>query len=520
MSKKLKNIGVVSLLTVVSRLLGLVRDTLNAAVFGAGVFQDAFVTAFSLPNLFRRLLGEGALTAAFVPALQQELSERERRGAFALLSNVASWLAVVTFTLVGLAMLLLSQSRFLPADRDDWQLVAELSIILFPYLAFVCIAAVLSAALNVLGRFTESALSPIWLNFAMIMSLVVAAKAPMESDEQRMHWLCGGVLVGGFLQMVVPAVVLWREGWRPQLDLTRSPAVRGIAALMAPALFGVAIYQINIYLSRLIAFSLEESSATLLFFANRLMELPIGVFAVAVGTVVYPLISKHAVERNWVGMADDYRKGLRLIIVITVPAAAGLVLLREPIVRTIYEHGRFEPGDTALMAPLLGLFALGMPFFSVVSLTTRAFYAIKDTATPVKTAALSFAVNIGLTLLLMDTYGAPGLVIASTVAVVVQTFVLQRALAQRLPGMRFGELWASVGKILVGTATMSAVVFLGWRLLRVIWPGSRLADIIALAGLIPLGVGVYALVLWLLRIEGREQLVALFGKIRGRFGAA
>lgn len=518
MSKKLKNIGIVSLLTVVSRVLGLIRDMRSAAVFGAEVFQDAFVTAFSLPNLFRRLLGEGALTAAFVPTLQHRLRDGSRADAFALLSNVASWLVVVAGGLVLLAMAVFNQARLIPAQDSDWYLVADLSVILFPYLLFVCVAAVLSAALNVLGRFTEPALSPIWLNLAMIASLGMATTSWATTDAERMNWLCGGVLLGGFLQMAVPAAVLWREGWRPRFDLERSPAVREIALLMAPALFGVAIYQVNVYVSRLFAFSLERSSASVMFFANRLMELPIGVFAVAVSTVVYPLIARHAAERKFVEMASDYHKGLRLILVMNVPAAAGLVCLREPIVRLIFEHGRFTASDTALMAPLLALFAIGMPFFSVASLTTRAFYAVKDTATPVKAAALSFAVNLGLTLLLKDEYGAPGMVIASTVAVIVQTLLLQRRLTHRLPGMSFGDLWIGLAKIGLGTLAMTAVVGGGWWALSSRWPDRGVADALAVFGLIPLGIAIYAAMLWVLRIEGREELSALLGKFRAKFG--
>ncbi|HUR58680.1 MAG TPA: murein biosynthesis integral membrane protein MurJ [Opitutaceae bacterium] len=517
MSKKLQNIGIVSLLTIVSRVLGLARDAFGAAVFGLGGLQDAFVTAFSLPNLFRRLLGEGALTAAFVPKLQEEMHARARPGAFALLSNVATWLTVVTAALVGLAMLLLSQARRFQFEDKDYYLLADLSILLFPYVAFVCVAAALSAALNVLGRFTEPALNPIWLNLAMIVSLAVAVRQLELSNLQRMHWLCAGVLVGGLLQVMVPAFALVREGWRPRFDLARSAAVREIAALMAPALFGVAIYQINIYVSRLIAFSLERSAASALYFANRLMELPIGVFAIAVATVVYPLIAKHAVERRFAEMAVDYRKGLRLILVINVPAAAGLALLSEPIVRLLFQRGEFTADKTHIMAPLLALFAIGMPFFSVTSLSTRAFYAVKDTTTPVKAATVSFVVNLLLTLALKNVLGARGLVMASTVAVLVQTWLLQHWLAQKLPGMEFGQLWRSLGKILLGTGVMSAAVWGGWRLILIGWPGSRTADAIAIFGLIPIAVGIYAAVLWVLRIEGREELATLAAKVRARF---
>jgi len=512
-SKKLKNIGVVSLLTVVSRVLGLVRDTCALAIFGTGEYYSAFVTAFSLPNLFRRLLGEGSLTAAFVPTLQDELHESGRAGAFNLLNKVVSWLAVVTGVMVLVAMAAFSQSRLLAGHGPRWYLAADLTAILFPYLAMICLAAALNATLNVFEHFTEPALSPIWLNLAMILSLGGAGWNLAHTELGRMHWLCAGVLAGGFFQMIVPAGVLVREGWRPRFDLGMSPRVREIVALMAPGLFGSAIYQINVYVSRLFAFSIDESSAALLFSANRLMELPIGVFAIAVATVVYPLIARHAVERNFARMAEDYRKGLRLILIINLPAAAGLALLSEPIVRVLFQHGRFHAADTQAMAPLLALFALGMPFFSVVSLTTRAFYAVKDTVTPVKLAALSFIVNLGLSWWLKDVLGAPGLVLASTVAIVVQTVMMQHLLARALPGMEFGDLWRTIAKVLVATVLMAAVVFGGWRLLPSLLTRPRLVDLIALFGLIPVGVGVYATALWLLRIEGREEFAALYQRI-------
>jgi len=519
-SKKLQNIGIVSLLTIASRVLGLARDTFSAAVFGLGGLQDAFVTAFSLPNLFRRLLGEGALTAAFVPKLQEELAARQKPGAFALLSNITTWLAAVTFGLVALAMLALSQSQQFAFENHDWHLVAHLSLVLFPYLAFVCVAAVLGAALNVLGRFTEPALSPIWLNVAMIGSLVLAVAQTDASDLARMHWLCAGVLIGGFFQMAVPAWALMREGWRPRLDLRRTAAVNEIAALMAPSLFGVAIYQINIYVSRLIAFSLERSAASALFFANRLMELPIGVFAIAVATVIYPLLARHAVARDFAAMAADYRKGLRLILVINIPAAAGLAVLSEPIVRLLFERGEFSASQTSLMAPLLALFALGMPFFSMTTLTIRSFYALRDTRTPVKIAAISFVINLVLTLALKDQLGARGLVIASTVAIVVQTVMLQYALVRRRPEMAFASLWRSVGQVLLATVVMSAAVAGGWWALPWLGLAIRIADVVALFGLIPVGVAVYAGLLWALRVEGRDDLEALFVRLRGRFGGA
>ena len=513
MSKKLKNIGIVSALTVVSRFLGLARDTLSAAIFGAGAFMDAFVTAYSLPNLFRRLLGEGALTSAFVPTLQEELRDRGRPGAFVLLSQVTSWLFVVTGVCVVLGMIVFTAGGAFSGDRTKWGLAADLTVLLFPYLLFVCLAAAFSAALNVLERFTEPALSPVWLNLAIIASLAGA-----YWQGAGLHWLCAGVLVGGWLQMVVPAVVLTREGWRPAFDLTFSPRVRAIGLLMAPAILGTAVYQVNIYVSRVLAFSVSEASATLLFYANRLMELPIGVFAIAVATVVYPLLSRHAAEGNRLEMAADYHKGLRLILAINVPAAVGLAVLCEPITRLIFEHGNFTADMTAAMAPLLAGYALGMPFFAVSSLTTRSFYALKDTRTPVKMAALSFAVNLGLSLLLMHRFDAMGLVLASTVAVVVQVVLLQRVLVGRLPEMSLRALWPGIGKVIVASMIMGVVTAAGWWLLRQNLPSRRAADVVAIFVLIPVAAGLYAGLFWAWRIEGRNELATLLRGLRGKFG--
>ncbi len=515
MSKKLKNIGVISLLTGVSRVLGLVRDQLGAAIFGASVLNSAFVTAFRLPNLFRRLFGEGSLTAAFLPTLQEELHLTGRPGAFALLNKVVSWLVVITGALVVAAMLVFSQSRRLTGQDDKWYLVADLTAILFPYLAFVCIAAALNATLNVFQRFTEPALSPIWLNLTMILSLGGAGLHFASTKLGEMHWLCAGVLLGGFLQMTVPAAVLMRDGWRPRPDLRVSPRVREIAALMTPGFFGSAIYQVNIYVAGILAYAISDSASTLMFYANRLMELPIGVFAIAVSTVVYPLIAKHAVEKKFTAMADDYRKGIRLILVINVPAAVGLALLSEPITRVLYQRGNFSAADTQGMAPLLAIFAVGMPFFSIVNLTVRAFYAVKDTKTPVRVALVDFVVNLALSLSLMHWLGAKGLVLASTTAIIVQTVLLKRALTRKLPEMRFAPLWPSVGKIVAATFAMGLLVGGGWQWLQGSGLGARARDWLALGALIPLGVVVYGGLLWLLRIEGREEFAGLAGRIFG-----
>ena len=528
MSKSLKNIGVVSALTMVSRVLGLGRDMLVTAVFGTSALASVFYTAFTLPNLFRRLLGEGALTAALVPTLQEELKARERAGAFALVNQVATWLLVVTGGIVALAMVALGQAGRLTVIARGWGLEADtarrlaesadLAIILFPYLVFVCLAAAFSAALQTLNRFVEPALSPIWLNVAMIVLLGGAAYGGWaHTPDGRMMWLCAGALAGGFLQMAVPAVALMREGWRPRFDAGRSGPLRQIVALMGPTVFGSAIYLVNMAVSRFIGVSLNDSAATVLNLATRLMELPIGVFAIAISTVVFPLISKHAAAGDWEKLAGAYRKGMRLILVINVPAALGLTVLAVPIIRLLFQRGAFQAQDTALMVPVLAVYALGLPFFSFVNLILRAFYARKDTATPVRAALLSFTVNLGLSVALMGSLGTVGLAVAGNAAILAQAWYLQRRLAVGHDALRFGHLGRDLAKIVVASVVMGAVVAAGWWGWSQAVPVSKSTDTLGLAGVILAGVAVYGGQLWVFRIEGRDDLAAIFSKIRAKF---
>jgi putative peptidoglycan lipid II flippase len=527
-SKSLKNISVVAAATMVSRILGLGRDVMVTAVFGTSALASSFYTAFTLPNLFRRLLGEGALTAALVPTLNDELKHRARAGAFGLINQVASWLFVVSGSVVVLAMAAIWPLARAsgngegwgvdPATALRWLAAADLAVVLFPYLVFVCLAAAFSAALQTLHRFLEPALSPIWLNVAMLGLLGGAAYGGWsDTSEGRMLWLCGGALLGGVLQMVVPAVALMHEGWRPRFDLSVSEPLRQIVRLMVPTVFGSAIYLVNMAVARFIGLSLNDSAVTILNLATRLMELPIGVFAVAISTVIFPLISKHAAAGDWDNLALSYRKGMRLILVINVPAAVGLLVLSRPIIRLLFQRGAFAAGDTDLMQPVLAVFALGLPFFSFVNIVLRAFYAQKDTATPVRAALISFLVNLGLSLALMRPLGTVGLAIASNVAIVVQAGYLQWHLARKHPGLAFHHVVNDLAKVVGASVAMGGLVAAGWWGWSHWMPATPISDAGALAGLIGGGIAVYAVLMWWLKIEGRDDLAAILKKLRARF---
>lgn len=521
MGDALRNIGLVSGVTAFSRVLGLVRDMAISAVFGAGALASAYVTAFALPNLFRRLLGEGALTAALIPTLQEQSRGPEGEPAiWRLVSEVASWTLLLTGVICAMGMSTLAAHvwwapSLASAGLDGatvarWAEAARLGVILFPYVVMVCLAAVVSAALQLRGRFLEPALNPVWLNLSIIGLLMAGVAMTSPGDlAARMPWLCAGVLLGGAAQLIVPARALWQLGWRPRWSLRLSPGVRQIAALMLPTLFGTAIYLINTTLSRLLAISLDDRAATLLNLSTRLMELPIGVFAMAVATVVFPLISRHAAEGRLDLLADEYRRGMRLVLLVNVPAAVGLAVLAEPVTRVLFERGEFTANDTRAMTPVLAVSVLALPCLAYVSLALRAFYARKDTRTPVVAAAWSLAVNVVGGLVLMRWLGAPGLALASTLGVVAQSIWLQSRLGRVHEGLRLSCLLPHLLRVAAAAVAMGAAVRatdLAWRA-RVepsIW-----TDAAGLALAVGVGVAVFALAAWLARVEGRDEIVAL-----------
>lgn len=528
MSRHLKNISVVAGATMVSRVLGLGRDMLVTAVFGLEAIASAFYTAFTLPNLFRRLLGEGALTAAFVPTLSEEIRRKGREGAFTLVNQVASWLLVASGAVVAAGMIGLwafgrigsgaAVDGVAPETWERWLAAADLGVVLFPYLLFVSLAAAFSAALQTLGRFLEPALSPIWLNLAMIGLLAGGAYGGWASDPRgAMLWLCAGALIGGFFQMAVPAAALARQGWRPRADFGRGEPLRQILRLMGPTVFGSAVYLINLSVSRFIGLSLNDSAVAALNLSTRLMELPIGVFTVAVSTVVFPLISRHAAAGDWNQLAGAYHKGVRLILAVNVPAAAGLAVLAEPIVRVLFQRGAFDGGDTAALGPVLVTYALGLPFLAWTNIVLRAFYAQKDTSTPVRAAVLSLLVNLGGSVLLMRSFGTVGLAAAGNLATVAQLLYLQARLRRLNGSLGVTAVLPDLAKVVAATALMGLLVAGLWRLGAEFAGRGRWAEGLLLAGVIGAGAVTCGGLLWLFRIQGREELLSLLRR-RGSGG--
>lgn len=518
MSNLLSRIGPVSSFTMISRVLGLARDILTSAVFGASVWNDAFITAFTLPNLFRRLLGEGALTAALMPSLSDEREQEGMGAVYRLLNKTLSWLLLVCVGLVVIVAGIYVVVKSVPVG-GKWILVADLAIVLFPYALFICGAAIISAALNLQGVFGIPALTAVWLNGSILVCLGFGGWVLGDSMASKMSWLCAGVLVGGLLQLLVPAAVLFRKGWRPSFDLALTDSIKQVMAMTAPGVIGAAVYQINIVVSRSLAYTVSESGATLMYLANRLVELPVGVFAIAISTVVFPAFAAAVSGKRFDEFAKTYRDGVMIATMMAFPSSVGLLVLGDDIVRTLFEYGNFTTEDTANLLPVLFIFAVGLPLVSLISIETRALYSLKAMKAPVRVAAIILPVNVGLSLVLMKLWGVIGLATATNLSILLQTILLHLALKKREGSIELGSSIKPILLCLFGAVAMGGFLLgLRYGLARLNIEGA-LASVLSVVVLIPLGVGFYFAVLYALNVEpAREACSTLKRKFRRKTG--
>lgn len=500
MLKNLRNIAVVSVSTVGSRIFGLVRDILMFAALGATLWSDAFIIAFTIPNLFRRLLGEGALTSAVVPIFSDVLKKSGREQAFAFLNQVLFRLMLLLIVLViggifGLA--LISDSGLLP---ERWALGAGLSAILLPYMLFVCLAAIVSAGLNLIGRFAAAAGTPIILNISIIGSLTLGMW--LEDDPHKIvYWLCCGVLVGGLLQLSVPMCDLAYQGWRPKVSKGFKSEIRELWHLLTPGLLGAAILQVNILVSRLLAYSLDASSVSILYLASRLMELPLGVFTVSVATVFFPLLARSIANQDKQSFAASFAQGMRLILGVSIPAGIGLMIVGEPVLE-LCRWGAFDYGDAVQKTvPLIAIYGFGLPFYSAATFVTRGLHAYKDMKSPVRIAGICLVVNLFSGAVLMQFLGAAGLAASNVIAAILQSILLWKALSKQSLELRALSFRNAFGKILASGAIMGLIGVTGNQILTHLGLQNKAYGLVTMFLTIPACVIIYFAVLHILKFE-------------------
>ena len=505
MLQNFKNIAVVSFSTVGSRLLGLLRDVLVFATLGASLWNSAFILAFTLPNLFRRLLGEGALTSAVVPLFSDILEKKGRTGAFRFLNQVLLRLFLALLLIVGFGMCTLAWAGDSDWMPQRWALGTSLAVWLFPYMLLICLAAIICAGLNIMGRFATAALTPIVLNLAMIIALVAGMWLDAEASR-IVYWLCAGVLIGGLLQLLLPSIDLVRQGWRPRLVAQSDTAMSELWKLFLPGLMGAAILQTNILISRLLAFSLDESAVSVLYLASRLMELPLGVFTISVATVFFPLLAKALSTGDDQAFSSSFLQGLRLVVGISLPAAVGLCVLGEPIIECLFHWGSFNQSDVTSTVPLLAIYGIGLPFYSIATFITRGLHASKDMITPVRVAVYCLTINLLVGIILMQFIGAAGLATANVLAAIAQSYLLWRVLSSRYEALNISAIFSELSKVILAGAVMGTTCLLLSTVVSMAEMGAKTGAILTVAIGVPSGASIYFALLYLLRFKDLDMI--------------
>ena len=511
MSRRLlKSTAVVGGNTLISRVLGLVRDIVIARLFGAEAGTDAFFVAFKIPNFFRRLFAEGAFSQAFVPVLA-EYKEKDEKGLSELIANTAGTLGGILLVLTIIAelaapwLVILFGPGFYMEGGEKYALTVDMLRVTFPYLMLISLTALAGGVLNTFGRFAVPAFTPILLNFSMIGAAIWLAPL-MDEPVKGLAW---GVFAAGILQLAFQLPFLARLGllrW-PRWGRTHA-GVRKIMRLMVPALVGSSVVQINLLLDTVIASFLVTGSVTWLYFADRMVEFPLGVFGIALATVILPKLSKQHAEADPEAFSRTLDWALRWVLIISLPAAVGLFVLAAPIISTLFEYEAFAASDVQMAALALMAYTIGLPAFILIKVLAPGFYARQDTKTPVKIAIRAMFANMSMNLLFvvpMVIYGVSGphagLALATGLAAWLNAGMLWRGLRRQniyTPQAGWGHLALQV---VLASLCMVAVLWFGVAEDSLWSAWGWYERVTQLLLWIAAAAGIYALVIWLLGLR-------------------
>ncbi len=515
-----KSAGTVGIAVMCSRVLGLVREQIFAAMFGAGFAYDAFVVAFRIPNLLRDLFGEGALSAAFVTIFSKYDTNRTQEETWRLASNVLVFFAIILslITLLGIYLARPLVDLLAPdfaKVSGKAELTATLTVIMLPFLVFISLAAVVMGMLNTKGRFFVPAMASSFFNLGSIVGGVGLALLLPRYGQPAIVGMACGTLIGGAMQLGVQVPTLFKTGFRffPHLNL-RDPGLHSILKLMVPATIGLSATQINIFVNTSFAASCAEGSVSWLNYAFRLVQLPIGLFGVAFSIAIMPVMARHAAKKDVAAMRGTLVSSLTMVSCLTIPATAGLTLLAEPIIRLIFEHGAFTALDTVATAQTLTLYAAGLMAYSANKILVPVFYALDNTKYPVIASFLAVLANIIIINLTINAFQHLAIALSTSCTMFLNFFFLSAVLYRKMGGYSLTALFRGLFKILIATLCMSILLFFARMLLASFLTGSLLQQLLATALLIFLAASLYAVVLHWLKLPEFTEIV---DKIRTKF---
>lgn len=502
--------SVVGSMTLISRVLGFIRDIVIARFFGASLVADAFFVAFRIPNFFRRLSAEGAFSQAFVPVLseykQNKTPEEVQAFVQSTLGVLCLFLCLLTFVaLLAAPLVILLFAPGFHASPEKLDLAISLLRITFPYLIFISLTAMAAAVLNTYGIFAAPAVTPVLLNIAMITSAILGSLYL----EQPIYGLAWGVFAGGILQLVVQWPFLKRVGiaFLPRFK-GRHAGVSKVLKLMLPALVGVSAVQISVLIDTLIASFLQSGSISWLYYSDRLMEFPLGVFGIALATVILPHLSQQHLDTKPEGFSHTLDWALKMILLIALPATLGLCLLAEPILISLFQYGAFDARDAEMSSKSLIAYSVGLQAFILIKVFATAFYARQDTKSPVRIALIALLANVLLNLALVGPLQHAGLALATSISAYLNASLLHRGLRKQGIYAPDSHLLGFFFKVTIANAVMAAIVLLMTEPAEVwlAWPLWQRGQELALV--ILSGAAAYALSLGILGLRPRHLLAS------------
>ena len=463
--------GLAGAATLTSRILGLVREQVLAALFGAGDEMDAYLVAFRIPNLVRDLFAEGAMSAAFVPTFTRHLTLHGKPQAWRLANNVINALLIITGVLVVLgyvfaAPLVTAYAGSFESVPGKLELTITLARVMFPFLVLIALAVAVMGMLNSLRHYFVPSLAPATFNVVAIVCAFALTPLMPRFGQPRIMSMAIATLLGGLLQLLVQVPALRREGfrYRPTLE-PADPGLHRILLLMGPGTLGLAATQLNLFVSTLLATGQGTGAVSWLQYAFRVMYLPLGLFGVSIATAVLPAAARHAAVHDTLAIRSTVSRGLTLMLMVNVPAACGLALLSHDIVRLLFERGHFTSTDTIATAAALRIYAIGLVGYSTTRIISPVFYALGRSRVPVALSAVSVGVNLVLSVVLVRTLGFVGLALATSIAALTNATLCLFLLRMQLGGIGGQRLAVALAKVALASLAMSSVVLSVNRLL-------------------------------------------------------
>jgi putative peptidoglycan lipid II flippase len=504
----IKGFRQIASLTAVSRVFGMVRDMAFAHFFGAGWLFTAWTMGFKIPNLARRLFGEGAASASLIPVYSEELhNDPEQAKRLANTAVTVLFVLLAAIVLVGQVLVWCYYIFF--ETRTGPRLGLLLCSIMLPYMICICIVAILAGILNVHRHFAAPAAAPIVLNIFIIAGLLFTGWVMKIEAQQQVFFVAGAVLVSGLAQIAIQIPSLRASGVsiRPAWDIHCEP-FRKVIIMMGPMILGLTVTQLNTLGDDIIALCfMNEQGDPLgygapgyLYYAQRLYQFPLGVLGISLATAIFPVMSSDAARKDYDALIKTIARGIKGAVFIAIPATAGIFLVAKPLVSAIFEHGKFTSEDTPIVALTLSFYALGLCGYFCQQVTTRAFYSIQDSKTPAKSAVYAVIANIFLNLTLIWFLGTAGLAAATAICSYLQVAILVTVLQRKIGHSILDGLRVTLAKTIIATAVMflagSAILSLMKNL-----PAGRFFDVLRLAAVVPSAVVVYSLAAKFLHIE-------------------